>query len=527
MNKKQLFSVAFPFLCIALLLPILSYPFAPDISCFVMGGKAILGGSKLYVDYIDLKSPIVYYFTAGVMWLFGEGAFNIRLFDFIWQFCTAMSLFYFVRKFFDANLARISALVYCFVYVLMVWDNTMECETTIALPLVWAIGLFVTESSRLKRYIIAGVLLSFVVAFKYTLGVAVFPFFYLILFDKTEQIRIRIASATMFSAVLMFGFALFHFPLLDTAILSGYKELIGFLGCYSNFPKSNWFNAMVLVRVLFEPTGRPVSVGLCLLFILGVVQFLTKKKELPETKLAVILISMYILNLLVIIYERKGFPYHFLRNEVPLSIIVPLGLAYAVEQLRQWRNKQKLIIVLYCAVAIGSAVALPAVTISRNFNILYQWLTNQPNYYLAVSKKEINPPNWTSFHKIMQLIDSTSGSNSKVINLSIDELPLILHAGYTHSSSFAHSYIYRGGCDNASFLAKAVEDYKRTDWIVARDNDNLVFVIGDEVSSYASIRKNPELNALLDSNFVLYSEIDGFKMFLNRQTLHRIGKLAD
>lgn len=522
MNKNQIITTFFVFVSILLLLPILSFPLSPDLSCFVMGGKTILSGGSLYVDYIDLKSPIVYYFFAGVVGVFGDAPFNIRLFDFVWQLSTAISIFYFARKLNNTNSARMAGLLYCGIYAMMDWPNLFECETIIALPLVWSIGLFACERSMLKRYIVPAFLLSFVIAFKYTLGLISFPFIYVTLFDRDKAIGRRIQEATVFALVLLCGFAVFHFPLLDGNIRSGYMELVGFLGCYGSYPQSGWFNLDFLIKILFTPNGRMVSVGIGLLFVLSAAIVIRKKKEKPERELMTILISIYVLNLITIIFEKKGFPYHFLRNLVPLVLIVPIGFEYSLGRLRQWRNGRKPLATAFCGIAIALAIAGPLVPISRNLVILQTKITDSEKYFEAITGLNPDKHDWLSFRKIMEVIDSTTGPHSKVINLSINELPLVIQGGYERTSSFAHSYIYEGGCFNASYLAKAAQDYKRADWIVARDNDNLLMVTGKPLSTYGTIVADPELAAILDSCFAIYTEIEGCKLLINREKLHSL-----
>lgn len=522
MNK--IFTAILPVACLILLSPMLAFPISPDLSCFVMGGKVILGGGSLYVDFIDLKSPVVYYFLAGVVGIFGDSPFSIRLFDLIWQLSTAMSIFYFAKKFYSPNFAKLAAFLYCWIYMMMAWGNSFECETTVALPLVWAIGLFCTGSTLLKRYILPGFLLSFVVAFKYTFGLIAFPFIYFIIFGQEKPWEKRLKELAVSILVFLCGFALFHFPLLNGRIYSGYMELVGFLSCYSSFPKYDWFDIYFLSKILFMPNGRMVSIGIGLLFFVGVFVSFRKVKESKERELITILVSIYLLNLLTIILEKKGFPYHFLRNAVPISLIVPVGIKYSFEQFKQWRNKKKTAIIIFCGISIGLAIAAPSFTVARNFIILYNRLTNESKYLESVTDPGRTTQDWPAYKKIMEVIDSTTGQQSKIINLSICDLPLIIHGKYEGVSSFAHSYIYEGGCYNSSYLAKAAKDYKKADWILARDNDDLTFFTGRSISSYASIVSEPILNAVLDSCFVVYTEVDGCKMLLNRAALHRLHK---
>lgn len=522
MKQNHFLSALFPFLYLVLLVPMLAFPLSPDLSCFVMGGRSILEGANLYVDYIDLKSPIVYYFFAGVVGIFGDTPFNIRLFDLIWQFSTAVSIYYFAKKFFNINIARMAALLYCWTYTMMAWPNLFECESTIALPLIWSIGLFASERTTWKRYIIPGILISFIIAFKYTLGVIVFPFMYAILSDRDKTTWERIRELIFFSGTLVLGFVAFHFPLLDKSIRSGYMELVGFLGCYSSFPKSDWYDLPLIIKIIITTNGRPVSIGIGFLFFIGAFVSIRKNRGKQVHELIVLLISIYVLNLLGIIFEKKAFQYHFLRNSVPLAIIASFGINYSIEQFRQWRNNRKVILTLFCGISVALAIIGPFVPVSRNFVILYSYMADKSEYYKVLPGKNLLELDWVPYLKIKEVIDSTTGPHSKVINLSITELPLVLYGRYERVSSFAHSYIYEGGCYNASYLAKAAEDYRKADWIVARDNDDLTFFTGKQLSSYGSIKANPDLAAVLDSCFVIYTEIGGCKLLVSRESLHRL-----
>ena len=69
----------------ALLLPILTFPVHTDQATFLRGGMALLEGGTLYVDFIDVKPPLVYMLYAIPAAVAGASEIGIRVFDLIWQ----------------------------------------------------------------------------------------------------------------------------------------------------------------------------------------------------------------------------------------------------------------------------------------------------------------------------------------------------------------------------------------------------------------------------------------------------------
>jgi 4-amino-4-deoxy-L-arabinose transferase-like glycosyltransferase len=81
-----------------LLIPILFYPFGQDHATYYRGGLSVLNGGLIYVDFIDVKPPLIYYISAVAIKLFGTNEASLRIAEYLWQSATIAVLVHVVYK---------------------------------------------------------------------------------------------------------------------------------------------------------------------------------------------------------------------------------------------------------------------------------------------------------------------------------------------------------------------------------------------------------------------------------------------
>ncbi|MBI3258400.1 MAG: glycosyltransferase family 39 protein, partial [Ignavibacteriae bacterium] len=100
-----------------ILVPTLFLPLGIDQSIFVRGGEVLFGKGKLYIDYLEIKPPLLFLFYGIGGTLFGNSDISYRFFDFLWQLLTIYSLLYCVQRLTQRKVTGIiSAAVYAVLY---------------------------------------------------------------------------------------------------------------------------------------------------------------------------------------------------------------------------------------------------------------------------------------------------------------------------------------------------------------------------------------------------------------------------
>jgi len=61
----------------------LFFPLSTDLSIYVLGGGAVLHEKKLYLDFIDIKPPLFYYYFARIVKIFRRSEMGVRFFEFL------------------------------------------------------------------------------------------------------------------------------------------------------------------------------------------------------------------------------------------------------------------------------------------------------------------------------------------------------------------------------------------------------------------------------------------------------------
>jgi hypothetical protein len=359
-----------------------------------------------------------------------------------------------------------------------------------------------------------------VVSMKYTLGLVLFPFIIFLCLYPREGLSKTIMKLLTFMAVFTLGFALFHLPLINGAMLSGYIDLLKFLSCYGQFPiEGTFYTIKIIFSSIFLLTGSSFSIPITVLTALGAFLLLRREKETRLARAGQFVMLLLAMLMLSIIFERKGLSYYYTRYFVSVSILAAIGLSFALRALPNYWNKS----MLSKAAVIGAFAMVcifgPIIPFSRNAVHALDFFVSKEKYYDGVSPKTDSVPRYRSFVEITRAINDHKTPGMTVVPLSIETKPILFLGNFECGSSFAHSYIYRGGCPNPEYEAKASRELALTDWIVACHNDNLVFMTGEDGSTWSSLRRSEMLSRAIDSNFVLYKDYDGYYLFMNRKNV--------
>ncbi len=507
MNKK--YDIWYWAIIILVLLPIISFPLGGDQTLYLMGGKTIAEGGKLYVDFIDLKPPLIYMLLAPVNYLFGFNELSPRIFDFIWQLITIIS-FYFVinRKTDNKNLAFITIAVYALLYSTLNFSQTLQCEGFLALPVVWLIYYQTKEDKIIKHYLIIGFLLGFIIALKYTFAIVLIAVLIDFLFFRDIHSKKIFKKLSVGILSIIFSFLIFSIVLFDPEVFKGYLEVLKYLSSYASYQHLNLALIKQSLVSIGNYFGDNYSLTLFSLTVLGIFyyvmqidRFIGLKEELHFRYFNINLIIMLFLSIVV---ERKFIPYHFSRMYIPLSLIVAVGVLFLYEQIKlNWsvyKKYQKYFIISFFVISI------PFTPIPRWLGLLqgsYYYVTNSVKYNDYYTKPGNNDLLRNELIDIGNFIKAKSKSDDKLTVVSVGTSAINYFSGLKNISKFGQSQFYLGKNVPKKWKDDFFLELQKTNWLVIQKNDIHPLITGNPYSSLDAIKKNSKFYQFITNNFKL------------------------
>ena len=168
-------SVAVPLLFVLTFAVRFSWFYTPTIdwdeSTFILFGQHILNGGLPYVDYFDVKPPLLFYFFAGVIKLFGATIPAVRAAGALCVFVTATACYFLARHMWD-RMAGLFAGILC-VYGMSVGSGMATLSETVAMAplMIWAY-LVIAENRRGWAMFLAGACMGAAVLIRSNLAYA-------------------------------------------------------------------------------------------------------------------------------------------------------------------------------------------------------------------------------------------------------------------------------------------------------------------------------------------------------------------
>lgn len=367
-SAEKAFYIVLVLLC---LFPILSFPISHDHAIFYFGGKAILEGKLLYRDFVDVKPPLIYYVFAAIQTVFGSSELAMRLFDFLWQLLTVVSLrFIFLRWTQSERLTYGSLVVYALSYTISNYSSTLQCETLAVLPMLWLFYLYHQYYNKIAAWLAIGVLYACLVYLKYTFGIVLLPLF---LFDFF-RCKPGIGKLALRYAVFLVGFsiisALLFFPLLYAHHgMEYYVTVLTFTRDYAAQHSQLVIGASL--QSLFLYYADKFSLVFSLGAATAVFLLYKQRQSMPHTQRDIFyfLLTQYAFLLFSIIVEQKFIPYHFSRLYGISAPFVAFGIYTLWYRLRAaWQLPHLL---RRLAIGISVAFLLLATPLPRFARIAY------------------------------------------------------------------------------------------------------------------------------------------------------------
>ena len=338
------------FLLLLLFLPLLIYPNGLDNSLFFVAGQKIYyQGAVHYRDIVDVKPPLIYYFNAVAITLFGNHPMSARILDLLAQMTTCLFLVLLIRRATGRDVhAFIAALLYTLLYLGLNYECTTQVESFVGLLTLPAVWLFMFRRTLLG-FIGIGILGGIAMFFKFTFGIIIAAFLIgdMLLYSDTWKIRFQHFIGLSLGLGIIVGLFALYLTFFDA--WHGFLNMQQFLNGYTG---TAWESVWTSIRLLLQLLPARLADEYTLVAFLGTIWGIfyaaaqgthkASKEDNRETStvdrrteylLLRISTILFVLLLVTVVIEGKWFVYHILRFFPFGAILASFGLISGIHLL--------------------------------------------------------------------------------------------------------------------------------------------------------------------------------------------------
>ncbi len=367
-----------------ILFPILFYPIGADFAIFLLGGRSVFEGGKIYVDYIDIKPPFVYYFFAFVYSLCGSSQFLIQLCNFALNFAIATLIYEIVvRTTNRGSLALLSSIPYVFLIHAFDYHKLMELESLFNLIFLLILYIIPFAKKIKLKFILIGLLVAVCISLKYVLGIILIAIA-LVEWEK-ENVKHSVKKLSILAiSSALFSILLFLPVIIDKEIYNGFLRVVDYLAYYYTLVVDKNSNFKYILDSTGTFFGVYFSIFFLILGFIGIWKTLRSYGSFAtlESRLhSFLLLSLLLLSISIII-ENKFFSYHFLRLFAILSIYIGIGFNEIINELKEIKLWLRKFIIASLVVVFALFSTFPRF-VSHSIPIFYHFFDRQKyfNYY--------------------------------------------------------------------------------------------------------------------------------------------------
>lgn len=498
-----------------ILVPILFLPLGIDQCTFVRASQVMFNGGKLYSDYYEQKTPLVFFLYGIGGFVFGDSDVGYRAFDLLWQLLTVFSLLYCIKKITGNQLtATISAFVYVILYCSMGHSETMQCESFIAPLVVWLVFLSSTESySTSKSLLLRGILTGFCFGMKFTFG--------LVFVSNILEEMLSVKKGVMRRILLIgSGFALGSVSSLwmffNPLVLQGYLHVLEYTRAYASTPQLNFEFFRIALLHLGHFFGDNISLAITVASAFGVgisIQSYNSETKIKTDRMAQICILLLIAFMFSIVIERKFFPYHYLRIYIPLSVLSSLGVSSIISFIRRnWMSfvsSWKVILTLLCLTTLFMS---PLPRFAKNIRASYSYFMSNGTNWLTFQSID-DPSRFVEDSKNIASFIRSSHKKGRTFAFATSASYLYRQLDERPFSRFSMPMYYYAKVTPKGAYEEMFEEVKQVHWLVAQTNDVLPALYGHTKSSWECVRQDTVMFKYLSTNFTKVKEIGAFYVF--------------
>ncbi|MBK9248128.1 MAG: glycosyltransferase family 39 protein [Ignavibacteria bacterium] len=505
-----------------LLLPTLFFPLGADHFTFLRGGELVVNGGRMYVDYYDVKPPLIFYMFGIVGNILGFNELALRSFDLFWQVCTAFSLVIVVSRLVQNQiLGFCCGAMYALSYTSLNFTETLQCEGFAGIGIIWLIYFQISSKNThsISRYIVQGVALGWITALKFPLGILFFAIIIEDLLSRQLTKKKLLTKWTIIVIGMIFTMSVLLAAYFDSEVLSGYRRISVYLAFYASNPPVNFDFIRTSIKSIAEFFGDNYSLALmaCIagtIFSMFSEELLRRFHQLRSKKLILFSILVSALLLLSVVIERKLLPYRFSRMYIPLSILSGIGVVILYQE--WWKkipsnakNLKLLASMIVFFIVIFSPLPrwLNVARFGCN-SIIGNTYTNSISVQNSdpVSSPRVDVMEVTRYIKSQPIQGKTFAISTvaSFVYYFLDEKPI---------SKFISPTMYYSIIAPKGMKSEMQQEVKQATWLIVQTNDRHPSMYGHSNSSSEMLASDSIVSGYVQKNFIHCSTIGVFKIY--------------
>ena len=321
---------------VALVAPMLAYPFGRDQGVFACGADVLRRGGVLYRDFWDLKPPGIYYLYRLSFLLFGHSMPAPRIMDFIFTLATAAGLLLIGRRLVSLWAGVAAALAFLTRYALGFdyWHSAQGDGFASLFLTLAALAMLAAERRRSWRLAaLGGLLVGAAILLKFTLGVFLLIPLVVVAVGREEKWAPRLSryAACLLGCGLVVGAAI-ALVWRAGALRDMFEILLTWNAQYATLRAAGLAAPVAQTWRFLFPGGHPLLSLIGLFALAGLVDLARRREAgafrwLPTVWLGLMLAQVYL--------QGKYFEYHWLPALPPLALLAGAGVAAAWRLLRE------------------------------------------------------------------------------------------------------------------------------------------------------------------------------------------------
>ncbi len=501
LEKKQL-HILYLAAGIFFLIPVLFYPIGNDQAIFMMGGKVVSQGGLIGVDYIDIKPPLFYYIFALQGFLFGFTELGFRIFDFLIQSLTLVFLYKTVFRY-TANdhKAGLSVIAYTFLYVSLGFNQHITPGSFMGLFILGIINLHYQKG--VLALILKAIITGLTAMLKYSFPLIALAIIIDEIIIKRKKYISRIVLFTAF--VLISAFATLLPVLFNQEAFTGFLHIIEWTAGYAAILEFNKENLIHLYDRFLLFWSNEFSIPFTFLLVYMLIYMINN--QLEERRFLNLLAMISFCLLLTIIFERRFFPYHFLRLYLPVSIMASIALYNLYKNIINIKSIIPYYRIIVLSLLILLAVYAPLSSFLYNYRFAYTELSGSepPKDVFDLKSRQITL-------KTAEYIRDKSNEDDCIILMSIGGVWLNLYLQDHDLTAFPQSCFYFGHKPIPEWEEKIFEEIKKADWLVVSKVDLHPTINNHWNTTYESLSESSMMDYIKD-NFVRRHENEEYLLY--------------
>ncbi|MBL7999361.1 MAG: glycosyltransferase family 39 protein [Candidatus Kapabacteria bacterium] len=497
----------------ALLLPTLTFPLFGDQAIYARGAQVILNGGTLYIDYLDLKPPLIYYLFTPIVWLFGYSDLALRAGDLIVQAATVTIFIYCIRRLTrDDRIAYIGAVMFSIGYVSIGFLHTLCCETFMSPLVILLIYHHLKRDVHNPSAFVIGVLTGIICALKYTAGI-VLPFSFIAVWFMSTSTKLQRFILMIWIVIgFILTMSVCHIQILmNTNMLDGYRLMLQFVVEYNKLISVNGSFIRDGLKMTSSYFGDMYSLLFSAFAIAGIWFGLSREQSALRYRPLVLLVVLYAAGLyLSVVLERRFGNHHFMRMYILMILLSAIGFVklssvFPISFSKHGVVTQALIVVM--------AVFTPLPRYAKYIPPLFGSLTDSKFIRKYYTRYDQNQLRFLERDSITGFITANRTASKRTLIVGMAACQMNLTLDEPAWSVFSHAQFFFAEKVPDVWKNRFYKELRQTEYTVVFMDDEMPMLNGHSRTSWESLQRDSVAYPYFKENFSVVYRTENILVF--------------